>query len=228
MIYAAAGIFVLLVVVVVLVARRRRGARGINRDSVPPTTQDITVVFTNLTDSIGMFERLGDVIAAKIISDYRAALAPAIRENGGIINKFMGDGVMAIFGAPVPDHDHAAHAVVAVLAMQHAIDSLNERLISEGKTVIRMRVGVATGLAVVGDVGFRDAAEYGALGDIVNLAMRLQELNKSTGTRNLMSDVTAARLNGDYKLTEVKVPNGSLRGAEPGPHRAFEVVSMKE
>ncbi len=97
-----------------------------------PALRDVTVLLTNVTDSIGLYERMGDVAASKLISRYYGAVAPAVRRNGGIVNKFIGDSVLAFFGGPEPDGDHAAEAVTTVLEIQVAMDALNTELVANG------------------------------------------------------------------------------------------------
>jgi class 3 adenylate cyclase len=233
-IYAIAGILTLLVLIVIgLLGRKRSSSRNpVDRkpplavgDHIPPTMQDITVLCTNLTNSVGLFERLGDLAASRIINDYYAALVPAVRHNGGFVNKFLGDGILALFGVPTPSRDHAAQAVRAVLEMQSALDALNARLAAGGKPPLVMRIGVATGLALVGDAGTAQSADYTAFGDVVNLASRLEQLNKTSATRNLLSDVTASRLDGSFTLNPIDFPPAIFPTQSPGPFRAFEVLA---
>lgn len=200
----------------------RNQAAHLEQHVLKPTLQDVTVLLTNVTDSVGLYERVGDVSGAKIINRYYAVITPAVRRNGGIISKFLGDGIMATFGVPSPDCDHAAEAVTAVLDIQEAIDALNAELVNEGGTPLVVRIGVASGLALVGDAGTTSAADYIVHGDIVNVAGRLERLNKKTGTRNLISDVTVARLNGRFRFRPVEPAAEALGPAAAG--RLFEVV----
>jgi adenylate cyclase len=188
-----------------------------------PALRDVSVLLTNLTDSVGMYERLGDLPAVDVIRRYYGVVTAAVRGHGGVVNKFLGDGVMAFFGGPSPDRDHAGEAVTTVLAIQDGIDALNGELTKEGLPPLVVRIGVASGLAMLGDTGSVTAVEYTVTGDVVDAAARLERLNKSTGTRNLVSDVTVARLNGKYRFRAVE-PAGvaDVKGAE----RLFEVVGQ--
>jgi adenylate cyclase len=116
-----------------------------------------------------------------------------IMTHAGTVDKFIGDAIMAIWNAPADDPDHAANACAAALACQHANDSLNAEFEREGWPVYRTRVGLHSGEAVVGNIGSEDRMNYTALGATVNLAARLEGLNKSYGTSILVSSALKQR-----------------------------------
>ena len=101
-------------------------------------------------------------------------VVPAVVEAGGHVNKFLGDGALAVFGAPMAHPDHSARAIRTALAMQEGIGGLNERRAREGKEPITVGIGVSAGEAVAGTVGTEDRMEYTVIGDSVNLAARLE------------------------------------------------------
>ena len=112
------------------------------------------------------------------------------------MDKFIGDAVMAFWGAPLPDAQHAEHAVRAAIAMQQAMVPLVARLQARGLPGIRMRIGLHTGRVGGGQRGLGPALSYTAIGDAVNLAARLEGANKAFGTGILLSQATAEQLPG--------------------------------
>jgi adenylate cyclase len=123
--------------------------------------------------------------------------------HSGTVDKFIGDAVMAFWGAPLEDPEQARHACEAALAMQQKMDDLRKELAAEGLPPIHMRIGVHTGAAVVGNMGSEERFDYTAIGDTVNLASRLEGANKAYGTNILVSEATAKGLKGALALRVV-------------------------
>ncbi|MBI1337987.1 MAG: CHASE2 domain-containing protein [Phycisphaera sp.] len=165
-------------------------------------TRELTVVFTDLAGFTTITEKLGEA-TVPLLNDYMGLMVPLIREQGGYVNKFLGDGIMFFYGAPRPNEDHAAAAVRTVLAMQEAVVKFNEMLYTRQLPTVKVRCGVNTGKMVVGDAGPSDASDYTVLGDEVNLSARLESANKATGTLILIGQRTAELLNGRYLLKPV-------------------------
>jgi class 3 adenylate cyclase/CHASE2 domain-containing sensor protein len=159
--------------------------------------QEMTVVFTDLQGFTTLAEKLGPR-AAQMLGQYMEVMVPLIRAKRGYVNKFLGDGIMFFFGAPVENPNHAADAVCAVLDMQKAIDPFNEKLKAQGLPTVSMRAGVSTGQMVVGDAGPSFASDYTVLGDAVNLAARLEGANKPFGTANMITERTVELLKGQF------------------------------
>jgi adenylate cyclase len=172
-----------------------------------PQTADVTVVMTNLADSVGLYERLGDVPAAELINLYMGTMVPIIRRNQGYLNKFLGDKIFIIFNAPVAsDSDHPARAIETVLQMQIALDELNEKLAHVGKPRLQMRAGISSGMATVGDIGTATASDYTVFGEVADRAKTLEQSCKQAGTRNLTSVETASRVGDRFTLRAIKLP----------------------
>lgn len=121
-------------------------------------------------------------------------------EHHGTLDKFVGDMVMALFGAPLDDEDHAEHAVQAALAMVRALEVLNAEWQSFGLPRLDIGIGINTGDMVAGNIGSSAIMSYTVIGDAVNLGARLESLNKEYGTRIIISEATRARLKGQYDI----------------------------
>ena len=121
-------------------------------------------------------------------------------EHRGTLDKFVGDMVMGLFGAPLADDDHAEHAVQTAMAMSKALDDLNREWQSQGRAALDIGIGINTGDMVAGNIGSDTIMSYTVIGDAVNLGARLESLNKDYGTRIIISEATRARLKGRYDI----------------------------
>jgi adenylate cyclase len=155
--------------------------------------REMSVVFTDLAGFTSLSEQLRER-TVPILSRYLSLMVPVIRRNQGLVNKFLGDGIMCFYNAPDDDVDHAAHAVQTVLEMQQAMTQFADEMVAEGLPRVAMRCGVSTGTMVVGDSGPEDASDYTVLGDTVNFASRLESANKLLGTKILISHRTTELL----------------------------------
>lgn len=165
--------------------------RGIVKDGVQPSLggvrQQTTVVFSDIANFTGIAERLPPETLTEMISRYFAVISSAMVDSGATIDKFIGDSVMAFWNAPDPQPDHIALACHGVLEAARRLDELNAAFRSEGLPELRTRFGIHTGEAVIGHVGSLDRMSYTVLGHTVNIASRLEALNKEFGTMILAS-----------------------------------------
>ena len=156
--------------------------------------REVTLLFTDLANFTTLSEQLSAEHTVEVLTGYFNAMTPIVHASGGTVDKFIGDAVMAFWGAPLPDAQHAEHAVRAAIAMQQAMEPLVAGLRARGLPGIHMRIGIHTGSVVVGNVGSEQRFAYTAIGDAVNLAARLEGANKAFGTDILLSGATAAQL----------------------------------
>ena len=156
----------------------------------------VTVLFCDVKGSTTLAEKLDPEEWTEIIDGAFKVLTPPIQRYGGTVARLLGDAVLAFFGAPAAHEDDPERAVRAGLDMLHATDTYRERLVRErGKTFdgFDIRVGINTGLAVIGDVGAGQAIEYTGMGDAVNVAARLQQLCKDEDQSLVVSDAAYQR-----------------------------------
>jgi adenylate cyclase len=161
--------------------------------------RDATVLFCDLRGFTTLAETLGAEGVIRVLDRYLTEMSDAILDHGGTVVSYMGDGIMAVFGAPVPAEDHAARALAAAREMAGPrLERFNSWLREEGlDDGLRMGVGVASGPVMSGSVGSDRRLEYAAVGDTTNLAARLEALTKQAGPDVLVAGSTRERASGD-------------------------------
>jgi adenylate cyclase len=135
--------------------------------------REVTVLFCDVRGFTAMAERLAPEQVVSLLNDFYTLIIDVTFKHDGTLDKFLGDGVMAIFGAPIAHPDHALHAARAALAMRAGVERLSEARVAAGKEPIVIGIGVNAGEVVAGTVGTEDRMEYTVIGDNVNLASRL-------------------------------------------------------
>lgn len=155
--------------------------------------REITAIFTDIAGFTTTAETLDAATVAELLGDYFGVLTDVVVQNGGLVNDFIGDGLVVLFGAPMPQSDHADRAVVAALAMDEAGQRFSAELAARGIEWGHTRIGVHTGMALVGNIGTRGKLKYGALGDTLNTASRVEGLNKYFGSHVAVTGETAAQ-----------------------------------
>ena len=150
----------------------------------------VTVLFADIRGFTSMSETMSAQQVSEILNEYFTEMEPIISKYNGIINKFIGDAVMAIFGEPIQDKNHAANAVRCGYEMLLKVKELQKKWVQEGKPKIEIGVGINTGEVFVGNIGSVNRMEYTVIGDTVNLASRLESYNKVYKTKMLISSST--------------------------------------
>ena len=140
----------------------------------------------------------------KLINRFLTRMTDIIIKNGGTIDKFMGDCIMAFWNAPIDDGQHEEHAVQAALEMQEELVILNKELESENLPIINIGIGINTGEALVGNMGSDQRFDYSVIGDAVNLAARLESSSKTLGKTLVVGEQTAkaAKLNYNFDYVD--------------------------
>jgi adenylate cyclase len=163
----------------------------------------LTVLFSDLEGFTGYSERYtpGEMIG--MLSEYFGKVTEQVFAHRGTLKEYVGDELMAFFGAPLEQTDHAARACGAALAMREVRHALGAEWTKTGRPVLRARTGINSGLMLVGNLGSRYRFAYGVLGDQVNLASRLEGLNRAYGTEILIGEDTAQLVEGAFLLREI-------------------------
>ena len=156
--------------------------------------REVTVLFCDIRSFTAMSEKMAAADVVSLLNRYFTALGKCITNHHGIINKYIGDAIMAIFGAPVSSENSAKDAFAAAIDMRKALQSVNEDFSKEGLPQLRFGIGIHTGPVFAGTIGAENRMEYTVIGDTVNTASRLESLCKSYKTDLLISEASAAKL----------------------------------
>lgn len=160
--------------------------------------RELTFFFSGIAGFTPISESLSPELLMIHISEYMDELTRIIMGERGTVDKYIGDSIMAFWGAPISDPDHPLHACNTALACQTKISELNEKWRQEGRSALFTRIGIHTGEAVVGNVGSHERMNYTVLGDSVNLASRLEGANKIYGTRIIISQSVYERVSENF------------------------------
>ena len=171
---------------------------------------EVTVLFADIRGFTSISEQLSPVEVTKILNEYFSELVPIIEEHKGILNKFMGDAILAIFGEPIKNENHPIDAVKCANKMLKKVKLLQEKWLNEGKPKIEIGIGIATGEAFVGNIGSEERLEYTVIGDTVNTASRIENYNKVYRTNFLISEETYLKV--QKYVDVIKIREVSIRG----------------
>ncbi len=185
----------------------------------------VTLFFSDLAGFTTISERLEAEAVVALLNDYLSDMTEIILAEAGTVDKFEGDAIMAFWGAPLDQEDQALLACRAALSQRQALGELNRRFADLGLPPLAMRIGLHTGEAVVGNLGSMKRFDYTVIGDTVNLASRLEGLNKFYGTAIMASEATAAACGDAVEFRELDLV--AVKGRET-PVRVFEVLALKE
>ena len=184
-----------------------------------PGTSEVTVLFSDIRGFTGLSESLSPPEVVDLLNEFHGAMVGVLFKHGGTLDKFIGDGMMAYFGAPLPDADHARRAVLCALEMLEELARLNTAREARGAPTLQIGVGLNTGAAVVGDIGSPEhRLEYTAIGDAVNVAARVESLTKLHGRPILATASTRAAAGSGFVWEELAAT--AVRGKRE-PLRTF-------
>ena len=182
----------------------------------------LSILFADIANFTTISENMDPEPLMLQLSDYLGMLAEKIRFNHGTVDKYLGDGVMAFWGAPVPSEQHAIHACQAALSCRKGIQEMNRSWELKGKKPFWSRIGIHTGVTLVGNLGSQSRMNYTVVGDSVNLASRLEGINKIYQTEIIVSSDTRDAVEKEFLFR----PLGSV--AVKGKQQEVEIYELVE
>ncbi|MBN2124536.1 MAG: adenylate/guanylate cyclase domain-containing protein, partial [Deltaproteobacteria bacterium] len=186
--------------------------------------RDLTVLFSDIRGFTTISEGLTPEELVHLLNEYLTVMTDIVFKYEGTLDKYMGDAVMAIYGAPLEQPDHPARACSSALEMMEGLKKLNEKWIREGKKPLDIGIGINTGMMMVGNMGSEQRFDYTVMGDAVNLGSRLEGANKNYQTNILVSEFTYERIRDEFicmELDSVRVKGKKL------PVRIYQLVGDK-
>ena len=162
--------------------------------------RDMTVLFSDIRGFTAVTEKGDPEALVAQLNEYFSRMVAVVFRRQGTVDKFVGDMVMALFGAPLDDPSHADHAVAAAVDMVAELRALNRKWATEGRAQLDIGIGINSGEMIAGNIGSSSIMSYTVIGDNVNLGARLESLNKDYRTRIIISDATRKRLTGNYDI----------------------------
>jgi adenylate cyclase len=172
-------------------------------DALGGKSATVTVLFSDVRNFTGITEELGAHGTVKLLNEYFTIMVECIQKRGGMLDKFIGDAIMAAFGLPLPHGDDEDRAVMTTISMIEDLRQWNTERITNGKKPVDIGIGLNTDNVVSGNIGSPRRMDYTIIGDGVNLASRLESACKQYGARILISEMTYKRLKGTYRVREV-------------------------
>lgn len=183
--------------------------------------KEVTFLFLDIQGFTTISENMEPQALTKYLSEYFDIMTKTILAHQGTLDKYIGDAIMAFWGAPADDIDHPLHACQCAIAILHELEILNLHWQQAQKPTMKIRIGIHTGNAVIGNVGSNDRLSYTAIGDSVNLASRLESLNKIYGTTIIVSATTYLLTKNNYTFR--LLDNVSVRGKNIGGY-IYELI----
>jgi adenylate cyclase len=184
-------------------------------------TLELTILFCDLRDFTTLSEKRTAQQIVELLNEYFTEMVDCVMAEGGVVDKYIGDNIMAVFGAPVTRPDDAQRAVRAAVRMRGALAKLNERFAERGIERLRFGIGLHSGEVVAGNIGSIRRMEYTVIGDAVNVASRLETKTKELATDILISEATRERLDGAVTTESVGEVHVKGRGQ---PIQIYKVI----
>ena len=185
----------------------------------------LTVLFSDIAGFTGLAEKLDPEKLVDILAEYLEVMSQEIAETGGTVDKYIGDAIMAFWGAPRELPDHSVAACVAAMRMQERLLELREHAEQAGAPPLHMRTGIHSGELIVGNIGSESRLSYTAMGDTVNLSSRLEGLNSFYGTAVLISEATFKAA--EQEIVARPLERVSVKGRSKGT-LVYELLGLRD
>ena len=187
--------------------------------------REITIFFSDIRGFTSFSEQLTPEKLVQLLNEYLTAMTDIIMDHGGVVDKYIGDAIMAFWGAPIEQPDHATRAAKATVAMQDKLKKLQKKWEKERYPVVEIGAGINTGPAVIGNMGSLNRFNYTCMGDTINLGSRLEGITKEYGVKTLIAESTRKQLDDSFVTRELDLVR--VKGKKE-PIRIFELVGMKD
>lgn len=163
-------------------------------DSLKDQRREISVMFSDIRSFTSISEKLPPERLTRMLQEYFDAMTEEVMATEGVVDKFIGDGIMAFWGAPIHQSDHADRAIATARGMINRLEELKQRWQEAGTEVLEMGIAINLGVATIGNIGSRRRSDYTAIGDVVNVASRLEGLNKRYNSHVIISEAARRQL----------------------------------
>ena len=211
-------------------------ARDPERYSMEGKKEELTVLFSDVRGFTTISERLDSKELSSLMNEYLGAMTRVVQRHRGTLDKYIGDAIMAFWGAPVADANHALHAVETALEMQIELRKLDERFVARGWPILHIGIGINSGTMTVGDMGSEVRKSYTVMGDAVNLGARLEGITKTYGVGIVVSEATKTlvkdkvyreldrvRVKGKHEPVGIFEPIGNVGEIDPGTQNELQL-----
>ncbi len=185
------------------------------------SSHDVTILFSDIRNFTALSEALGPQETVGFLNEYFSLMVDCIQAEKGMLDKFIGDAIMAVFGAPIQLKDHADCSVRAAIAMMNALKGYNEKRGARADKPVDMGIGLNSSTVVSGNIGSSDRMDYTVIGDGVNTAARMESACKVYGAHILISEYTYKSVSGNYQIRELD--RVYFKG-KTKPRRIYEIL----
>jgi adenylate cyclase len=185
---------------------------------------EVTILFTDIRSFTTISENMDPQALVALLNEYFTEMVAIVLGQDGVVDKYIGDAIMVVFGAPEPMADDALRAVRSAVGMRNALSRLNERLRERGAPLLRTGIGIHTGEVIAGSIGHEEQRQYTVIGDAVNLASRLETATKDLGVNILISEHTYALVKDHVQARQVKEIHVKGRAQ---PVMTYEVLGLE-
>jgi len=187
--------------------------------------RELTVLFSDIRGFTTISENLSPERLVSLLNEYLTAMTDIVFEHKGYLDKYIGDAIMVVYGAPVPQNDHQAQACITAIEMMAELKKLQQKWEKDGMPLIDIGIGINTGPMVIGNMGSKRRFNYTVMGDSVNLASRLEGLNKNYGTHIIISEKVYENIKNEFLCRELDMVK--VKG-KTEPSRVYELIGRIE